>query len=75
MSGPRQTGLFLLVIVAAILAWEIRALFWMDEGSTVSEVVGPLFTDWPWCGPVWLITVAVFWHFIQVGTKLSSLEK
>lgn len=68
MRGPDQTGLFLLCLLGLILAWEIYALYGLEDGSTISEVLGGLLRRWP---PLLLLLGLVFmglvWHFWDAG--------
>ncbi len=68
MTGPDKTGLFLLLMLGLTLAWEIYALYWLEDGSTISHVIGGLMRCWP---PLLLLMGLVFmglvWHFWEAG--------
>lgn len=68
MKGPDKTGLFLLIVLGQILVWEAYALYWLEDGSTISQVLGRLLRLWP---PLLLLLGLLFmgtlWHFWEAG--------
>lgn len=68
MSGPDKTGLFLLLLLGLTLAWEAYAVFWLEEGSAISQVLGKWLRSWP---PLLLVAGVVFTalmiHFWDAG--------